>query len=86
MKPCTSSLFAPLNVNDSNGCMSIFDNSASFMWVTGLDSRTTPSIFADRSIRQISLAQSTDIRVKKSDSSLDPRPDHQHAAEVRLSG
>src|ERR1700720_2231286 len=34
MKPCTSSSFAPLNVNDSNGCMSICDNTASFMWVT----------------------------------------------------
>ena len=35
MNPCTSSSFAPLNVNDSNGCMSICDNSASFMCVTG---------------------------------------------------
>src|SRR5207253_5569692 len=30
----TSSLFAPLNVDDSKGCMSICDNTASFMCVT----------------------------------------------------
>src|SRR5438132_5689650 len=35
MNPWTSSSFAPLNVNTSNGCISICDNSASFMWVTG---------------------------------------------------
>src|SRR5206468_10276653 len=34
IKPCTSSSFAPLNVNDSNGCMSIFDKTASFIWVS----------------------------------------------------
>src|SRR5207245_6152050 len=34
MSPWTSSLFAPLNVNDSKGCMLICDNTASFMCVT----------------------------------------------------
>src|SRR5438067_7579408 len=42
MNPWISSSFAPLNVNDSNGCMSICDNTASFMCVTSIDSLTCP--------------------------------------------
>src|SRR3984893_5865174 len=34
MNHCTSSSFAPLNVNDSNGSLSALANNASFMWLT----------------------------------------------------
>ena len=36
MNPSTFSLFAPGNVNDSIGCMSICERTASFMWVTAM--------------------------------------------------
>src|SRR5437764_10468106 len=56
--PCTSSLFAPLNVNDSNGCMSIVDKSASFMWVICFGSGSV------RTCNQISFGAPIDCRVK----------------------
>src|SRR5437762_7274739 len=75
MNPCTSSSFAPLNVNDSTGCMSICDSRASFMWVTGTGTScfvmNPPSSCARfesapsaKTRRQISVGAAIDIRVK----------------------
>src|SRR5436305_9164939 len=66
MNPCTSSSFAPLNVNDSTGCMSICDNSASFMCVICANKLACSPISGPVNlsvVRQISLGAAIDARV-----------------------
>src|ERR1700741_690474 len=61
MNPCTSSLFAPLNVNNSNGCISVRDSSASFRWVTAVPKSGDGNDLL-KSIFQISLGASAEAR------------------------
>src|SRR5580704_8964029 len=48
MKPCTLSLFAPWNQNDSMGCRAICDSTGSFSMVSGLafESRQSGTLYA----------------------------------------